>query len=67
MNAVLQTGCYTLATETPPQYKLITFPHKIKLHISIKSTSNACGVEILDVWSVEQMLWQVALFKGGMR
>lgn len=42
MNAVLQTGCYTLATETPP-------PHKIKLHISIKSTSNACGVEILDV------------------
>lgn len=51
----------------PPQYKLITLPHKIKLHISIKSTSNACGVEILDVWSVEQMLWQVALFKGGMR
>lgn len=33
----------------PPQYKLITFPHKIKLHISIKNTSNACGVEILDV------------------
>lgn len=57
MNAVLQTGCYTHATEIPPpQYNLITFPRKIKLHISIKNKSNACGVEILDVLSVERML-----------